>query len=73
MDYDRGEKFNEWLEIKNKKVLDSQFKIEAGVFEGDTIIVFASNYLICGQEYHNIDSLHFTFINNLRIKGINDL
>ena len=64
---------SDWIELKNKNIWEASFRIEGGVFEGDTITVFASNYLMCDQQFFSLDTLVYSFINNLRIRGINDL
>lgn len=61
-----------WIELKNRKTWEATFHLEKGVFEGDTITVFATNYLSCNQELFSLDTMVYSFINNLRIKGIND-
>lgn len=58
------------ITIKNKKTLEAQFKLEKGVFEGDTISINSSNYIRCGKDYYKLDPLVYSFVNNIRIKGV---
>ncbi len=60
------------IEINGKGSWESSFELEKGVFEGDTIKIFGSQYLQCKGQNITLDTLVYTFINNLRIQGVND-
>ena len=55
-----------------KKSLETSFEFKKGVFEGDTILVVGENYIQCNNQFISLDTMIYTFINNLRIYGIND-
>jgi hypothetical protein len=60
------------IKIDNRKTLDFSFKSDKSVFEGDTILVYNNNYIQCNDDMIALDSLIFSFINNIRIAGVND-
>ena len=69
----KAEKFNDLgLEIGENSTLEASFDLDKGVFEGDTIIVYGKNYIKCFEESITLDTVIFSFVNNLRIKGVND-
>ena len=61
------------IRVKDKKRWEASFQVEKGVFEGDTIWIYAPAYLQCHDQFVTLDSLVFAFVNNLRIFGVNDL
>lgn len=61
------------IKIDKRKTLDFSFKLEESVFEGDTIIAYGNSYFRCNNDLLSLDSLVFSFINNIRIAGVNDL
>ena len=67
-----GSKSHGRIEINGEKTLETSFQIQQGVFEGDTIKVFALNYIKCKDQLINLDTVVFAFINNLRIYGVNE-
>jgi len=60
------------IEINGEKTLETSFQLQRSVFEGDTIKVFALNYIKCKDQLINLDTVVFAFINNLRIYGVNE-
>ncbi len=72
-DLKNNNKKSNWTSLDNKKTWEVSFNLDKGVFEGDTIIVYGNNYLRCHDEYISLDTMVYSFINNLRIKGVNDL
>ncbi len=60
------------IEIQDKFIWDAEFEVEGGVFEGDTIFVFAPGYIQCKGKFSDMDTIIFSFANNLRIFGVND-
>ncbi len=60
------------IEVQDKLIWDAAFEVESGVFEGDTILVFAPGYIQCKGQLIDMDTIIFSFANNLRIFGVND-
>lgn len=58
--------------IEENKTWEASFDLDKGVFEGDTIMVYGENYIRCYEESITLDTIIFSFVNNLRIKGVND-
>ena len=58
--------------ISNNKTLETAFDLDKGVFEGDTIIVFGPGIIVCNQEPIDLDTIYYSFRNNIRIRGVND-
>lgn len=58
--------------VNGKKAIESTFKLDKGVFEGDTIRIIGPNYIQCNDHLISLDTMIYTFINNLRIFGVND-
>ena len=61
------------IEVLDKLTWDASFELEKGVFEGDTILVYAPNYIQCNMHWITLDTMIFSFANNLRIFGVNEL
>lgn len=59
-------------EIEENSTWEASFDLDKGVFEGDTIMVCGKNYIRCFEESITLDTIIFSFVNNLRIKGVND-
>lgn len=59
-------------EIEKNKSWDVSFEFEKGVFEGDTIQISGRNYVRCNDEAITLETMVYSFINNLRIYGVND-
>ena len=72
-DLRKNNKKSAWTSLKNKTNWELSFKLDEGVFEGDTIIVYGNNYLKCHDEYISLDTMVYSFVNNLRIMGVNDI
>jgi len=58
--------------ISEKKILETAFELHKGVFEGDTITVFGKKYMKCDNVSITLDTIIYSFRNNLRIRGVND-
>jgi len=58
--------------IEGQNVWEASFDLDKSVFEGDTIIVYGENYIGCFNETITLDTIIYSFVNNLRIKGVND-
>ena len=58
--------------ISGNSLLEASFEFEKGVFEGDTISVFGPGFIRCKDHEVTLDTLIYTFINKLRIYGVND-
>ncbi len=63
---------NGGVEIKENKTWEASFEFESGVFEGDTIKVYGPGYLKCNNEIISLEPMIYSFVNNLRIYGVND-
>lgn len=61
------------IEIEGNKKNEIYFETEEGVFDGDTIAVFAERYLNCDGEFIGFDTIYYTFLNRVRIHGVNAL
>ena len=70
-DYDTKSKRGSNVEIDDIFDLQAYFDLKEGVFDGDTIIVYADSYIDCNKQMVSIDTLEFRFLNNFRIRGIN--
>lgn len=68
-DIKKGDQY--YLEGKGK--YDVQFEIKEGVFDGDTIAIVGQRYIQCKDDFVNLDTVYYTFINRLRIHGVNAL
>lgn len=62
---------NEPITISGIEQLKASFEFEKGVFEGDTIKVWGPGMILCKDKEVTLDTLVYTFINNLRIYGVN--
>ena len=71
-DIKNGNKFHGAVEVSGKKSIETSFQIDKGVFEGDTIKIVGVNYIKCGNQFINLDTVTFAFFNNLRIFGVNE-
>lgn len=60
------------VKIKAKEVWEASFQFDSGVYEGDTIKVFAHNYVQCEGVSISLDTLKFTFVNAFTIHGVNN-
>ena len=60
------------MEIEKNKAWEASFQFEKGVFEGDTILITGPGYLHCNGKLVTLDTMVYSFINNLRIYGVND-
>ncbi|MCG8308192.1 MAG: hypothetical protein MI975_12425 [Cytophagales bacterium] len=60
------------INISDKKTLEIAFDLDRGVFEGDTILVCGQKYMKCQDEFLSLDTVFYSFRNNIRIRGIND-
>jgi hypothetical protein len=49
------------------------FETTRGVFDGDRIIIFAPNYMMCNDLIVGFDTISYNFTNRLRIYGVNAL
>jgi hypothetical protein len=67
-----GIKANGGMEIEKNKSWETSFQFEQGVFEGDTILITGPGYVLCKGELVSLDTMVYSFINNLRIYGVND-
>jgi len=63
---------NVGLEINDNKIWEVSFEFDSGVFDGDTIKVFGPGYIICNDEKISLEPMIYSFVNNLRIYGVND-
>lgn len=61
------------VELNEETTLEFSFDLEKGVFEGDTIIVSGRGYIDCHNRLISMDTIIYSFINNLRIQGVNDI
>ena len=61
------------LKISKKLEMEVSFELEKGVFDGDTILVYANEYIRCNDKLISLDTIIYSFVNNLRIQGVNDL
>ena len=59
------------VEVENSFDLHASFELNEGVFDGDTILVYARDYLDCSHQLISMDTLIYRFMNNFRIRGIN--
>ena len=60
------------MEIKENKLWEASFEFEKGVFEGDTIKVSGPGYVHCKDHVITLDTMVYSFVNSLRIFGVND-
>ena len=60
------------MSLEKSGNLETSFEFDSGVFEGDTIKVFAPAYLRCFEHDISLDTIIYSFVNNLRIRGVND-
>jgi len=60
------------IKLDGNVTLEAAFDLEESVFDGDTILVFGQNYLNCYDANIALDTIIFSFVNNLRIQGVND-
>jgi hypothetical protein len=60
-------------EIEGHKKREIFFDTERGVFDGDTIAIFAERYINCSAEFIAFDTIYYTFSNRVRIYGVNVL
>jgi len=71
-DLKKSIKNHEFITVSGRKSMQTAFEFDKGVFEGDTILVYGKGYMKCNNEVISMDTLIFSFINNLRIHGVND-
>lgn len=71
--FDNKNLFESELEISREAALEVSFELEKGVFDGDTILIFANEYIRCNDKSISLDTIIYSFVNNLRIQGVNDL
>ena len=71
--YPRLNKGNKPYILEGEEKYDVQFEIATGVFDGDTIALVGPRYIKCRQDFVNLDTVYYTFINRLRIHGVNAL
>jgi hypothetical protein len=57
--------------LQGVNMLETSFEIEGGVFEGDTIFIYAPGYVFCHTDIVDMNMLVYPFINNIRIYGVN--
>ncbi|MCK5105073.1 MAG: hypothetical protein KAR17_19755 [Cyclobacteriaceae bacterium] len=67
-----GKNIRGGIEIKENKLWEASFEFEKGVFEGDTIMVFGLGYVKCKDQVITLDTMVYSFVNSLRIYGVND-
>jgi len=60
------------LELMETKLFETSFELDESVFEGDTIRIFAPGYIHCNGQVLNLDTIIYSFVNNIRIYGVND-
>ena len=60
------------VEVSADGVWEASFEFEKGVFDGDTIKIVGPKYVHCGGESVTLDTMVYTFINSLRIHGVNN-
>jgi len=61
------------IKILGEEKIDVFFELENGVFDGDTIVIFAPRYIKCKDDLVTLDTIYYTFSNRLRIYGVNAL
>lgn len=60
------------VEIEKGQSWEASFEFESGVFEGDTILIAGPGYVQCRDQVISLDTMIYSFTNNLRIYGVND-
>lgn len=63
---------HEGKEIAGNKLWETSFEFDTGVFEGDTIVIVGPGYVRCKDQVISLDTLVYSFVNSLRIHGVND-
>jgi hypothetical protein len=61
------------VEITQNERFEFGFELEEGVFDGDTIAIYAPDFIKCSQDFITLDTVFYTFENRLRIYGVNAL
>lgn len=61
------------VEISQNERVEFVFGLEDGVFDGDTIAIYAPDFIKCRQDFITLDTVFYTFENRLRIYGVNAL
>ena len=69
----RDKNQTEIYEKASHSMLELAFETTRGVFDGDSIIIFATNYIKCNDQFVGFDTISYTFKNRLRIYGVNAL
>ena len=60
------------IKLEDKMTIEASFDLDESVFDGDTILVFSNEYVRCNETVIVLDTLIYSFVNNLRIYGVND-
>lgn len=61
------------IKIEGSQTLEYHFEIKNGVFDGDTLTIFAPQFVKCKKDFITLDSIKYAFTNRLRIYGVNAL
>ncbi len=60
------------MELVENKMIETSFELDENVFEGDTIRIYAPGFILCDEQIIHLDTIIFSFVNNIRIYGVND-
>lgn len=60
-------------QLAQSKRVEMLFETTRGVFDGDRIIIFSPNYIMCNDQIVGFDTISYIFTNRLRIYGVNAL
>jgi hypothetical protein len=63
----------DFAKIEGSHLLEYHFEIKNGVFDGDTLTIFAPQLVKCEKDFITLDSINYAFTNRLRIYGVNAL
>jgi hypothetical protein len=59
------------VQITQNERIEFVFHLDEGVFDGDTIAIYAPDFIKCRQDFLALDTVFYTFENRLRIHGVN--